>query len=133
MPEPPEFIAGTLAYMAPEQTGRMNRSIDARSDLYALVDQFRRDVDTTNKQGMTQRDEIGGLLCGLNARDPGDRQRIPLRHSAVSKRCNTVSAEQHPSCSRCRTSSHSLAGNVNHPGVTCGAEMRKTTLAHSSP
>ena len=35
-PEPPETIAGTLAYMAPEQTGRMNRSIDARSDLYAL-------------------------------------------------------------------------------------------------
>jgi serine/threonine protein kinase len=35
-PEPPELVAGTLAYMAPEQTGRMNRSIDARSDLYAL-------------------------------------------------------------------------------------------------
>jgi len=35
-PGPPEFIAGTLPYMAPEQTGRMNRSIDARSDLYAL-------------------------------------------------------------------------------------------------
>jgi len=34
--DPPEFIAGTLAYMAPEQTGRMNRSIDSRSDLYAL-------------------------------------------------------------------------------------------------
>ncbi|PVE20724.1 histidine kinase [Microvirga sp. KLBC 81] len=33
---PPEEIAGTLAYMAPEQTGRMNRSIDSRSDLYAL-------------------------------------------------------------------------------------------------
>ena len=30
-----EPIAGTLAYMAPEQTGRMNRSIDSRSDLYA--------------------------------------------------------------------------------------------------
>jgi serine/threonine protein kinase len=29
------MIAGTLAYMAPEQTGRMNRSIDSRSDLYA--------------------------------------------------------------------------------------------------
>ncbi len=36
LPRPPEFIAGTLAYMAPEQTGRMNRSIDSRSDLYAL-------------------------------------------------------------------------------------------------
>src|SRR5271154_4832854 len=35
-PEPPETIAGTLAYMAPEQTGRMNRSIDSRSDLYSL-------------------------------------------------------------------------------------------------
>ncbi|MEX3985350.1 AAA family ATPase [Paraburkholderia sp. EG287A] len=35
-PEPPETLSGTLAYMAPEQTGRMNRSIDARSDLYAL-------------------------------------------------------------------------------------------------
>jgi PAS domain S-box-containing protein len=35
-PEPPEIIAGTLAYMAPEQTGRMNRSVDARSDLYAV-------------------------------------------------------------------------------------------------
>jgi PAS domain S-box-containing protein len=35
-PVPPETIAGTLAYMAPEQTGRMNRSIDSRSDLYSL-------------------------------------------------------------------------------------------------
>jgi serine/threonine protein kinase len=35
-PAPPDEIAGTLAYMAPEQTGRMNRSIDARSDLYSL-------------------------------------------------------------------------------------------------
>ena len=35
-PAPPEVIAGTFAYMAPEQTGRMNRSIDARSDLYSL-------------------------------------------------------------------------------------------------
>src|SRR5262249_49979286 len=35
-PHPPETIAGTLAYMAPEQTGRMNRSIDSRSDLYSV-------------------------------------------------------------------------------------------------
>ena len=32
----PDTVAGTLAYMAPEQTGRMNRAIDCRSDLYAL-------------------------------------------------------------------------------------------------
>src|SRR4029077_3267695 len=31
-----EVTADTLAYVAPEQTGRMNRSVDYRSDLYAL-------------------------------------------------------------------------------------------------
>jgi hypothetical protein len=30
LPHPPETIAGTLAYMAREQTGRMNRSVDSR-------------------------------------------------------------------------------------------------------
>ncbi|MFN7938315.1 MAG: sigma 54-interacting transcriptional regulator [Bryobacteraceae bacterium] len=35
-PGPPEIIAGTLAYMSPEQTGRMNRSVDSRTDLYSL-------------------------------------------------------------------------------------------------
>jgi len=32
----PYEMAGTLAYMAPEQTGHMNRLIDTRSDLYSL-------------------------------------------------------------------------------------------------
>jgi PAS domain S-box-containing protein len=33
---PPEEVTATLAYMAPEQTGRINRSVDVRSDLYSL-------------------------------------------------------------------------------------------------
>lgn len=32
----PETLEGTLAYISPEQTGRMNRSLDSRSDLYSL-------------------------------------------------------------------------------------------------
>ena len=32
----PVQLEGTLAYLAPEQTGRMNRAVDARSDLYSL-------------------------------------------------------------------------------------------------
>lgn len=32
----PNQLEGTLAYIAPEMTGRMNRRIDQRSDLYAL-------------------------------------------------------------------------------------------------
>ncbi|MBV1885167.1 MAG: AAA family ATPase, partial [Gammaproteobacteria bacterium] len=36
----PSALEGTLAYMAPEQTGRMNRSIDYRSDFYSLGASF---------------------------------------------------------------------------------------------
>lgn len=32
----PEKLEGTLAYISPEQTGRINRTIDWRTDLYAL-------------------------------------------------------------------------------------------------
>ena len=30
------MIAGTLAYLAPEQTGRTGRDVDQRTDLYGL-------------------------------------------------------------------------------------------------
>ncbi len=32
----PEQVLGTLPYIAPEQTGRINRAVDERSDLYSL-------------------------------------------------------------------------------------------------
>src|SRR5260370_6651493 len=32
----PEEVTATVAYMAPDQTGRINRSVDVRSDLYSL-------------------------------------------------------------------------------------------------
>ncbi|MEH2028369.1 MAG: AAA family ATPase [Nostoc sp.] len=32
----PNLLKGTLAYMSPEQTGRMNRTIDYRTDFYSL-------------------------------------------------------------------------------------------------
>jgi predicted ATPase/signal transduction histidine kinase/GAF domain-containing protein/tRNA A-37 threonylcarbamoyl transferase component Bud32 len=34
--ENPNVLEGTLAYLSPEQTGRMNRAIDYRSDFYSL-------------------------------------------------------------------------------------------------
>ena len=34
--QPPNVLEGTLAYLSPEQTGRMNRGIDYRSDFYSL-------------------------------------------------------------------------------------------------
>lgn len=35
-PQPIHALEGTPAYASPEQTGRMNRAVDARSDLYSL-------------------------------------------------------------------------------------------------
>ncbi|GAB4536192.1 MAG: AAA family ATPase [Pleurocapsa sp.] len=32
----PEIVEGTLAYISPEQTGRMNRTLDYRTDFYSL-------------------------------------------------------------------------------------------------
>ncbi len=31
-----DFLEGTLAYISPEQTGRMNRSLDCRTDIYSM-------------------------------------------------------------------------------------------------
>ncbi|MGY8667839.1 AAA family ATPase [Bradyrhizobium sp. UFLA05-109] len=65
--EPPETLAGTLAYMAPEQTGRMNRSIDSRSDLYALGVTFYQML--TGSLPFTAADPMDWVHCHL-ARTP---------------------------------------------------------------
>ncbi len=51
----PDFIQETLIYMSPEQTGRMNRSVDYRTDLYSL--------------GITLYEILTGLLP-FKSRDP---------------------------------------------------------------
>lgn len=63
---PPGTLEGTLAYMAPEQTGRMNRAIDPRSDLYSL--------------GVTLYEMLTGGLP-FAATDPAD-----LVHSHIARR-----------------------------------------------
>ena len=66
-PEAPGEIAGTLAYMAPEQTGRMNRSINSRSDLYALGVVFYRML--TGRLPFAAADPIDWVHCHI-ARTP---------------------------------------------------------------
>jgi predicted ATPase/signal transduction histidine kinase len=62
-----ETLAGTLAYMAPEQTGRMNRSIDSRSDLYSLGVTFYRMI--TGVVPFTAASPIEWIHCHI-ARKP---------------------------------------------------------------
>jgi predicted ATPase/two-component sensor histidine kinase/GAF domain-containing protein len=68
-PAPPEVITGTFAYMAPEQTGRMNRSVDARSDLYSL--------------GVTLYEMLTGALP-FNASDPMEWVHCHIARQPVS-------------------------------------------------
>ena len=63
-------LEGTLAYMSPEQTGRMNRTIDFRSDLYSL--------GVTLYELLTGRlpFEFTGAMELVHAHMPGPRSRF---------------------------------------------------------
>ena len=81
-PDAPELIAGTLAYMAPEQTGRMNRSIDARSDLYSLGVTFYQML--TGSLPFTASDPMEWVHCHIARQAHAPTERINEIPSAVS-------------------------------------------------
>src|SRR6516164_5298148 len=81
-PHPPETIAGTLAYMAPEQTGRMNRSIDSRSDLYALGVTLYQML--TGALPFTATDPMEWVHCHLARRPIAPAERLKEIPAAIS-------------------------------------------------
>src|SRR4030088_3607581 len=93
--EPPEMIAGTLAYMAPEQTGRMNRSIDSRSDLYSLGVTFYQML--TGVLPFTASDPMEWVHCHIARQpvSPSDRlENVPASVSAIIKKLLAKTAEE---------------------------------------
>ena len=80
---PPELIAGTLAYMAPEQTGRMNRSIDSRSDLYALGVTFYQML--TGTLPFTALDPMEWMHCHITRIPVPPRERAPNIPAPISQ------------------------------------------------
>ena len=94
-PEPPEFIAGTLAYMAPEQTGRVNRSIDSRSDLYSLGVTFYEML--TGTLPFTASDPMEWVHCHIARQPeiPTERLRnIPAAVSAITMKLLSKTVEE---------------------------------------
>ena len=94
-PDPPEVIAGTLAYMAPEQTGRMNRSIDGRSDLYALGVSFYQML--TGSLPFAADDPMDWVHCHIARKPVPPRERepnVPATVSAIITKLLAKAAEE---------------------------------------
>src|SRR6201981_955639 len=94
-PGPPEFIAGTLPYMAPEQTGRMNRSIDSRGDLYALGVTLYEML--TGALPFTASDPLEWVHCHIAKQPlaPGERRKdVPRSVSGIITKLLAKTAEE---------------------------------------
>ena len=92
---PPEVIAGTLAYMAPEQTGRMNRSIDSRSDLYSLGVTFYEMLTGRSAVRRRRSDGMGALPYCQAAGPPDERAKdIPGPLSSIVMKLLAKTAEE---------------------------------------
>jgi PAS domain S-box-containing protein len=94
-PEAPEFLEGTLAYMAPEQTGRMNRSVDSRSDLYSLGVTLYQTL--SGSLPFTASDPMEWIHCHIARKPPplSDRlENVPAPVSAVIMKLLAKTAEE---------------------------------------
>jgi len=93
-PTPPEIIAGTLAYMSPEQTGRMNRSMDTRSDLYSLGVTLYQMI--TGVLPFTAADPLEWVHCHIARQPvaPADRRAVPKPLSGIIMRLLAKNAEE---------------------------------------
>ena len=93
-PIPVEIIAGTLAYMAPEQTGRMNRSIDTRSDLYSLGVTLYQML--TGMLPFSAADPLEWVHCHIARQPipPGDWAAVPDPLSAIIMKLLAKNAEE---------------------------------------
>ncbi|WP_413199160.1 AAA family ATPase [Nostoc piscinale] len=87
----PNQLEGTLVYMSPEQTGRMNRSLDYRSDFYSLGVTF---YEILTDQLPFQSDDPLELVYSHIAKEPTGIEKLnPEIPSAISALVNKLMAK----------------------------------------
>jgi predicted ATPase/serine phosphatase RsbU (regulator of sigma subunit)/tRNA A-37 threonylcarbamoyl transferase component Bud32 len=89
----PSLLEGTLAYMSPEQTGRMNRAIDYRTDFYSLGVTFYEIL--TGKLPFTTTDPMELVYCHIAKQPvpPKDVAEIPQAVSDIVMKLLAKNAE----------------------------------------
>ncbi|HEY1721040.1 MAG TPA: AAA family ATPase [Magnetospirillaceae bacterium] len=90
-----ETMTGTYAYMAPEQTGRMNRSVDLRSDLYSLGITYYEML--TGALPFTATDPMEWVHCHVARVPPPPDERtttVPAQLSGIVMKLLAKTAEQ---------------------------------------
>ena len=80
---PPQLIEGSLPYMSPEQTGRMNRVLDSRSDLYSLGVTFYQML--TGRLPFEARDPLEWIHCHVAREPPSPSQLVPEVPEAIAR------------------------------------------------
>jgi len=78
----PNVLEGTLAYMSPEQTGRMNRGIDYRTDFYSLGVTFYELL--TGQLPFVSNDAMELVHCHIARKPTPPREVVPAIPQVVS-------------------------------------------------
>ncbi|WP_437574587.1 AAA family ATPase [Sorangium sp. So ce887] len=81
--EPARLIEGSLPYMSPEQTGRMNRGTDSRSDLYSLGITFYQML--TGELPFDARDPLEWIHCHVARSFAAPSEVVPEVPEAVER------------------------------------------------
>ncbi|WP_437275187.1 AAA family ATPase [Sorangium sp. So ce375] len=118
------LIEGTLAYMAPEQTGRMNRRVDERTDLYSLGVTFYEVLTGTLPFQAT--DPVAWVYCHIaHAPRPPHAlvPSIPEQLSAVVLKLLSKAAEER----------YQTALGLRHDLDRCFAELRRSGAIDAFP
>ena len=123
-PDPVRALVGSLPYMSPEQTGRMNRAVDSRSDLYSLgVTLYQL---ATGRLPYEAHDAIAWVHCHVAVTPPradevtrGSRARSPISSASCWRRCRTIGTRARRGCAAissgaCRRGS-SRGGSTRSP------------------
>src|SRR4028118_1978201 len=113
----PNVLEGTLAYISPEQTGRMNRTLDYRSDFYSLGVTFYEML--TGKLPFETEDALELVHCHI-ARQPISpheiKPEIPLILSKIVSKLMAKNAENR----------YQTAGGLKHDLESCLVQLQET-------